>query len=91
MKEFKKGDLVMVVRGNPCCGEGKTTGKVFTVEKIKPSSSTGLCNGCFTAYPAGTLLVMPVGEKLGFLPVRLKKLDAPLEDTSITTKEEQPA
>lgn len=46
MRDIAVGDLVVVVRGTPCCGySANTIGMIFSVFSIEPGNNF-FCNGC---------------------------------------------
>ena len=44
MSEIKAGDLVIIVKPEPCCGYSGSIGKIFTVKKIELCKL--LCTKC---------------------------------------------
>jgi hypothetical protein len=80
-KQIGKGDLVMVVRPNPCCGRGKTLGKVFVVQEIRTVELK--CNGCGRRHPQTVAVYKPYRG----LPLpQLKKIDPPATGESLPTR-----
>ncbi len=82
MSDIKAGDLVMVVKPTPCCGNSSHIGAVFAVVNVVSTACTcGLCLRAFrdpvriTEGPNGHVLVSC-----------LKKIDPPAEGDSLPTK-----
>lgn len=70
---IKKGDLVMVVSGKPCCGFSGSFGNTFTVSYLKDVS--GECPDC----GAKKTITMALADthRYGYDTRRLKKIDPP--------------
>ena len=69
---IKRGDLVMVVRGTPCCGGVKDLGLTFTVNKTyKSQAICAKCGSRLTSRFVTTDDGYECSEKL------LKKIDPP--------------
>lgn len=78
---IKKGDLVMVVKPAPCCGNDSAIGMTFTVSAV--GNWTVLCIHCLAFIP-GHAAETPLGS--GYLLSRLKKIDPPAVDDSLPTR-----
>jgi hypothetical protein len=48
MSDIKAGDLVMVVRGTPCCNQLGAVGSVYQVVAV--GTATGYCSRCGTEH-----------------------------------------
>ena len=85
--DIKPGDLVMVVRGMPCCGffGARKIGHVFVVSRVKGTEAHHFCQGCKTYLSRGTLYAEDGGDSGGMLSM-LKKLDPPSEGDSLPTR-----
>ena len=88
---IKVGDLVMVVRGNPCCGQSYSLGKIFCVAEIDTvyGSTCTFCGAPVEyALPAA---FRNVGDMTGSQLRKLKRIDPPAdavsEDARKTIKE----
>jgi hypothetical protein len=82
MSDIKAGDLVMVVRGTPCCDGPKDIGIPFTVERVVGS---GFCLLCLK--PNTEPIVVAVGELSGFAVSQLIKIDPPALPSTEREKE----
>lgn len=81
---IKAGDLVMVVRPSPCCGNSAEVGRIFMARRI--SSGPGYCKHCgdvrIVSYAAPRL----TGGAIEFS--RLKKIDPLAEGDSLSTRKD---
>jgi hypothetical protein len=83
MSDIKAGDLVMVVRGCPICGDLDGIGMVFKVSAIELSKSITSC----CAKNTFTSDALQDGEENCWWPVSaLKKIDPPVEGDSLPTR-----
>ena len=83
--QLKPGDLVMVVKPAPCCGDTSTLGHIFTVTHGHVSGYR--CNACgVTAFVSG---LIPLEGKYCAEPERLKKIDPPATGDSLPTRAEK--
>ena len=81
---IKKGDLVMVVRPSPCCGNINAIGITFIA---MPKTSQRLrCAYCAALTTTGHFLNSSTGY--GYPPSRLKKIDPPSEGDSLPTRKD---
>jgi hypothetical protein len=88
---FKPGDLVMVVKPMPCCGNGKTIGKPFIVREIR-TAMTPRCQYCGVVSHSIDLAMtdevgargLPIGRQLS----RLIKIDPLTEQDKTETLQE---
>lgn len=86
MSEIKKGDLVMVVRGNPCCGhQTGAEGMVFIADYVSVEGRDFLCDGCDRPLPGDWVSGCP--GRMGIYAGRLTKIDPPAQDTTIDAGE----
>lgn len=84
MSDIKAGDLVMIVKLMPCCGNGKL-GYSFTAMAVRSLRST--CGFCGHVYESNVLVGHPsYPERTGVLMSRLKKIDPPAEGDSLPTR-----
>lgn len=77
---IKVGDLVMVVKPQPCCGGSISCGIIGIVSSIK---TTNHCKTCKTKYEPET--AAELASRLVRLS-RLKKIDPPAEGDSLPTR-----
>ena len=81
-KPISVGDLVMVVKTQPCCGNGKekSIGKIYTVLKLVQSSG---CTGCSEKH-IGKIVAYDKPMS-GYLIFRLKRIPplSELEDVKV--------
>ena len=82
--EIKVGDLVMVVKGLPCCGKAINMGAIFIVTEIVRFRLLR-CVSCKEPYP---LIVGAMGYKEGLLIDCLKRIDPPSLQDEVTGDEE---
>ena len=79
---IKVGDLVIVVRGNPCCGQSSILGKIFYVAEIDTVYGS-TCTFCGApaeyALPAA---FRNVGDITGTQLRKLKRIDPPADAVS---------
>jgi len=73
--DIKPGDLVMVVKLTPCCGNTGSLGTLFTVKDIVRGPS--ICKYCSDFRANDVIAVLP--DENGCDPRRLKKIDPPAE------------
>lgn len=84
MSDIKPGDLVMIVKPMPCCGDNATLGNVFIVKSI--SGSDGVCGACGDYQEFAMDALRPDG---GYTQLsRLKKIDPPAEGDSLPTRKD---
>lgn len=70
---IKKGDLVMVARGQLCCGgTGASTGKIFRVSRLTRANLQ--CAHCASFKPGVFAVISAAGA---YDIARLKKIDPP--------------
>lgn len=89
MSAIKAGDLVMVVKPAPCCGNG-TLGYVGTVSFCRPSlGGHGLkCFYCGSMYDAPIVAGL-VNHDVGVVAIwRLIRIDPPARPESVETERE---
>jgi hypothetical protein len=80
MSEIKKGDLVMLVRPQPCCGSSAELGKIFTVADIFLSKAHKCAQcGYVTASVVALHGHIKDGLPVGSLLSRLKKIEPPTD------------
>lgn len=84
--EIKPGDLVMVVKPMPCCGNTKTNGYMFHVQKI--ISDRGYCVHCNAKFEIQDHV--HIGEGMHVLKFRLKKIPPLSELESQTSSLDNP-
>lgn len=82
--QIKPGDLVVVAKPTPCCGNGGKLGHVFTVAEI--SSGALICSNCLSISD-GTIASKIKGRG-GPLTSMLKKLNPPADEESRETTKE---
>lgn len=82
---IKKGDLVMVVKPSPCCGNTSAIGRVFRVleERI---SGKGMCIHCYSISTGDRALIGDINRYVLF--TRLIKIDPP-EDSAAMERESE--
>jgi hypothetical protein len=84
MSNIKMGDLVMVVKPQPCCGGDRGVGRLFEVEAIENDYST--CVHC-KAISKSTYAKRPnVNDWVSFS--RLIKIDPPALPESLEREKE---
>jgi hypothetical protein len=90
MSNIKVGDLVMVVKPAPCCGNESFMGKVFFVtgNYIKKNGS---CRYCSHFYQEAKVVAGVFGDVGEMFIERVIKIDPLSEPESITKDEEVPA
>lgn len=77
MSAIKPGDLVQVIRPQPCCGATDSIGKVFTVAAVWTGKGFCDCGAVYTATTVFSDVAMPAG----YVASRLKRIDPlPAED-----------
>lgn len=72
---FKPGDLVMVVKAAPCCGDVSAVGKVFIVSGLALTANA--CQACFNPFAAERITRFTNGKEC--VTSRLR-LIPPLQD-----------
>lgn len=81
--EIKSGDLVMVVKPSPCCGNCAAIGRIFTVKAVEVEH--GRCGHCKTM----SILARVTTEDNQYIQlIRLKKIDPPTEGDSLPTRKD---
>jgi hypothetical protein len=86
---IKRGDMVMVVRGQPCCGKGSSFGKVFVADDIEFWPHSASCVFCNTLVnPDGVLVAYEKHADRGYAVYRLKKISPPALDETINERDE---
>ncbi len=80
----RPGDLVMVVKANPCCGGAKSLGQVFTVADLKPLSVCR-CDDC-GRDSVGTFVARADRPGHGEYLPQVFKIDPPTEGDSLPTR-----
>ena len=87
MGEIKPGDLVMVVKPTPCCGDERNCGRVFIAGDYV--SGRWECAYCGVPIASDPLVDFPLGEKSASMRLsRLKKIDPPPIGDTLPTREE---
>lgn len=84
MRPIQAGDLVMLVRGMPCCGAAEKLGHVFVVSSVEVLAST--CGTCGAKTPARLVAVHQSGSVASFS--RLIRIDPPALPESVETDRE---
>lgn len=90
MSDIKVGDLVMVVKGNPCCGKSRLIGRIFVVteRELGPITKCGIC-GTQSETSNDTVPLNGLNEKgnpFNAEKWRLKKIDPQAEGDSLPTR-----
>jgi len=80
---IRPGDLVMVVRPTPCCGDKSAVGKIYKVGAVALSDFACGCG----AEPEDLLAAFDVANKLAFEVTRLIRIDPLSEPESVTQEE----
>lgn len=83
MSDIKAGDLVMVVKPAPCCGDSRAIGCIRVVLGIERSAWE--CSECGGAT-VETCAVL--GDEVGCELSRLKKIDPPADGDSLPTRKD---
>lgn len=85
--DIKPGDLVMVVRGLPCCGWSKDVrmGKPFKVGRLVPLYDLH-CLHCNSTVADGTIAAIGENPRDGGFLSMLIKIDPPAEGDSLPTR-----
>lgn len=78
---IKTGDLVMVVKPTPCCGNCKAIGRTFTVKGV--SASEAVCRYCGRIDKLEDALSV---DDRRYDISRLKKIDPPADGDSLPTR-----
>lgn len=74
MSEIKAGDVVVIVKPTPCCGDTGKIGVVFTVDWL--AYAAGICNAC----GAGLIGAFVLEDEAGGAPRALVRKIEPLAD-----------
>lgn len=77
------GDIVVVIRGRPCCGYAKRVGKVFEIECLVVNRIAE-CGTCFAAVPGDFAIAGP-GPGQGFHSSEIKLIPKPENLAETTT------
>jgi len=87
MSDIKAGDLVMVVKPQPCCGGLGSVGKVFRVTHVHENFS--ICDWCGQDLGLQTLLSDDNNFNAGYDNERCKKIPplSDLEDVETHSKD----
>lgn len=87
--EIKVGDLVMVVRGKPCCGDTSRLGVCFVVAEIWEwdDAETYVCDHCEEIQKNG-ILACEEGDNEGDYLSMLKRIDPPAVNDEVETQRE---
>ncbi len=75
---IRVGDLVVVVKGHPCCGNAEFVGKLFKVEQIGTFECE--CHDCGRVFSSETVFSSWSFRELGSLVKKIKPLDENVED-----------
>jgi len=87
VSDIKSGDLVMVAKVVPCCGNTARLGQIYKVKEIVIDNSGSVCRYCAEAF--GTLEVaIREGEFEGTMVERLIKIHPPETGDSLPTRRE---
>lgn len=81
MSAIKPGDLVMVVKPSPCCGNVSVVGRIFSVKSI--ISAYSYCIYCLESESDNPVADVGVGA---ISLSRLKKIDPPETGDSLPTR-----
>lgn len=81
---FKKGDLVMVVKPMPCCGNTSTIGRIETIDKVV-SGDEWQCHWCDKDLDDWIVALV---QDDGLLTCTLIKIDPPADQDQETTDKE---
>ncbi|MRT30849.1 hypothetical protein [Herbaspirillum sp. CAH-3] len=86
MSDIKVGDLVMIVRGMPCCGGTKNIplGFAFTAYALSKMTAPESCDSCGAIVDG--LAVVYADSGMGAYLHCLKKIDPPAEGDSLPTR-----
>ena len=84
---IRVGDLVMVVRGLPCCGKGVKFGATYTVSKIVLETKVH-CNYCGHKYAEVNVAVSEHFGGRGVMLSRLKKIHPPELPETVDERQE---
>lgn len=80
---IKKGDLVMVVKPTPCCGNAGSLGRVFRVGSLR--AFTGWCLRCGLRGDPSVDVALPHRSLEGAQLSRLIKIDPPALPEGVET------
>jgi len=90
--EIKAGDLVVVIRGTPCCHYPFKIGLVFQVQRIgvfTPNDDSWRCDYCKRAFPKGIPIPTAAAPNGAVFEQRqLKRIDPPALDSTIPAEKE---
>jgi hypothetical protein len=79
-RPLQVGDDVIVIKGEPCCGDITHLGLIFTISDISPGDGGGnICNFCMTVSRDVVVWKGKGHERLGFYPHTVKRLRPPKE------------
>lgn len=82
--EIRVGDLVMVVRPMPCCGDARDVGICFRVEEITKAYD-GWCVNCGSGHPNDCATDPTTTYEH---PIKtLKKINPPAQGDEVSTRE----
>ena len=81
-KKIKVGDLAVVVRPSPCCGNTLAVGKVFRVSRV--ATESGMCRNC----ESRSVDTHALGGEYAYLVSRLKRIP-PLDKLEGARSEEK--
>ena len=85
-KPLEVGDLVRVVRGKKCCGDGTKIGFVFQIKGFV-TRGRRICSTCGAFIEPNIQALVEPGRSLGYSLYRLK-LIPPLSELERTKEEE---
>lgn len=74
MSDIKAGDLVMVVRPQPCCGDASAIGEVFVVRDVAGADADVHCCECGEDLNDSIALM---GDEIGHVFSVLIRIDPP--------------
>lgn len=80
---IKAGDLVMVVRPSPCCGNFSDAGRIFRVKEIM--RGPGRCPSCLEVAQVTAAMI---DHRYGLEVFCLKRIDPPSEGDSLPTRKD---
>ena len=88
MSAIKAGDLVMVVRGSPCCGSTHAIGTAFVVDSV--AIALGTCRHCGANETSLSARTGKRSERglVACLVSRLIRIDPPALPESVETERE---
>lgn len=88
MSEIKVGDLVVIIKPIACCGYSSGIGRIFRVSEFTKGKAGDVCPYCHSRKPAITIALFEGNGHIGAEISRLKKLDPPTEDETVSTDTE---